>query len=275
MQESLQESVCRKWLKKMFERITPDWPAPPNVHSLFAPGINLATQVSDDPHRIGYNRNLVGRDMPGEPVWLRQIHSNQVIMVNGEPVPASTTADASYSETIGRVLVIMVADCLPILLCSTDGQAIAAIHAGWRGLATGIIGRCLDMARHQQPPGWQREWLAWLGPAIGPCHYEVGADVRDQFDCGLTPGATQGKWQLDLYEVAIRQLQAAGVDQIYGGGFCTYCDMRSDMLCKMGGETGDKQPGAGSGDRAKFFSFRRDGETGRMGAFIWRSATLP
>ncbi len=239
----------------MSDWIHPEWQAPAGVVSL------CSTRGSDGRANslnfaLPENRRKLREGMPGAPVWLHQVHSNRVIRVDTDTLPETREADACYCDIRQRVVAILVADCLPILLCSKEGKAIAAIHAGWRGLASGIIGRTLQLAR----PG---EWSAWLGPAIGPCHYEVSDDVQNQFpqSHGFTPAAKPGKWYMDLYAIAAQQLQTAGVHDIHGGSYCTFCDQRCD-------QDGD-QDGNQDGDQKRFFSHRRDGETGRMAAFIW------
>ena len=240
------------------ESIAPDWPAPPGVRAVFtvrtggvsAPPfgtLNLASHVGDAPEAVAENRaRLQARlQLPSEPFWLEQVHGCRVADLDREPgVPP--VADAAITHRPGRVCVVQVADCLPVLVCASDGSAIGAAHAGWRGLAGGVLEATVRALR--VPP---RELLAWLGPAIGQACFEVGADVHRALTCG-DPGAgsallenARGRWQCDLYGLARRRLAALGVNQVYGGGWCTYSDPR------------------------RFFSYRRDGRCGRMAALIW------
>ena len=161
---------------------------------------------------------------------------------------ARAAADASITRTPGVVAVVQVADCLPVLLAARDGSLVAAAHAGWRGLAAGILEA--TVARTAVPPA---QLLAWLGPAIGAAHFEVGGEVRDAFlahdaraSAAFAPNA-RGRWQCDLYLLARQRLADAGLTAVYGGTWCTYAD------------------------RGRFFSFRRDGVCGRMAALIWRA----
>jgi hypothetical protein len=203
--------------------------------------LNLALHVGDQPARVALNRQQLQRDagLPATPAWLTQVHGTQ-IHVPGSAQESSLEADAAFSQAPGQVLAIMIADCLPILLCSRDGQKIAALHAGWRGLALGIIEKVV--ARFDGD-----DVLAWLGPAIGPCHYEVDTQVRSQFNdnIGFCAGRDAQHWMLDLYAIARQQLQQAGVSMVSGGGECTFCDQ-------------------------DYYSYRRDGVTGRIATLIWR-----
>jgi len=238
--------------------IVPEWPAPTRVRALqttraggFSQGkyasLNLADHVGDEPAHVLENRRLVGRLMPGEPLWLRQVHGVAVAEA-GRDV-AGIEADAALARHPGLVCVVMTADCLPILLCNREGTQVAAIHAGWRSLCAGVIERCLDV---MALPG--ETLLAWLGPAIGIRAFEVGDEVRQAFVAAdaqaerafLSDG--RGKWRADLYALARQRLTRRGVHAVYGGGGCTF------------------------EDEARFFSFRRDGDTGRMGSFIWLDA---
>lgn len=232
------------------------WPPVAGVHAVVttrlgghsqAPygGFNLATHVNDQPAAVLANRRRLGQlaNLPGAPVWLQQVHGVNVLDATLNALPEQA-ADAAYTRQAGIVLPILVADCLPVLLCSHDGREIAALHAGWRGLASGIIDRVLDRFA-------SRQLHAFLGPAIGPCHYEVDTPVREAFGelgCapgGFLPGRDSEHWMLDLRAVARHRLQSLGVEDIAGSDICTVCDTR-------------------------FYSFRRDGETGRFAALIWR-----
>jgi hypothetical protein len=239
------------------ELILPDWPAPPRVRAAsttrlggVSPGpyeaLNLADHVGDDPAHVARNRALL-RDrlaLPAEPLWLEQVHGRDCVDA-GTAAPGCA-ADAAVARAPGRVCAVMTADCLPVLLCNRGGEAVAAAHAGWRGLATGVIEQAV-VALDADP----EEILAWLGPAIGPAAFEVGGEVRDTF-VAEDPGAAAdfrahgpGKWLADLFGLARRRLARMGVTRVYGGGLCTYSD------------------------RARFYSFRRDGATGRMASLIW------
>lgn len=240
------------------ELIEPDWPAPPGVRAAFtlrtsgvsAPpfdAFNCAAHVGDAPQAVERNRAALRArlGLAAEPAWLEQVHGSHVAMLCGAPLEP---ADAAVTDERGRVCVVQVADCLPVLFAARDGSAVGAAHAGWRGLAGGVLEstvRALGIA--------PQALLAWLGPAIGPQHFEVGEEVRAAF-VRTDPGAAaafaanaRGRWQCDLYALARRRLSALGVTGVYGGGWCTYADA------------------------AKFFSYRRDGRCGRMAALIWRS----
>ncbi len=240
--------------------IEPEWDAPPAVHAAFtlrtggvsAPpfdSFNCAAHVGDEPQAVARNRALLRERLalPAEPAWLEQVHDRHAVELGEAGAPIGP-ADAAVTRAAGRVCVVQVADCLPVLLASRDGAAVGAAHAGWRGLAAGVLEsavRALGAA--------PAELLAWLGPAIGPGHFEVGEEVRAAF-IGGDPGAAaaftanaRGRWQCDLYALARRRLAALGVRRVSGGHWCTYADS------------------------AKFFSYRRDGRCGRMAALIWRT----
>jgi hypothetical protein len=234
--------------------ITPNWPAPANVHALQSTrqggcslppydSLNLGTHVGDDAMRVERNRNLLNDVLPSEPVWLEQVHGTEVVLA--EAAGCRTVADACISSRKNAVCVVMTADCLPVLLCDMDGTVVGAAHAGWRGLANGVLEatvKAMDVAPDRL--------MAWLGPAIGPTAFEVGAEVREVFiqhdhaaATAFTP--TAEKYLADIYQLARQRLQALGITQISGGEFCTYAE------------------------RERFFSYRRDGVTGRMASFIW------
>lgn len=236
--------------------IVPDWPAPANVKALqttrnggasVAPydSLNLGDHVGDVPMTVMRNRMLLAPLLPSEPVWLRQVHGTTVTDTDIAGC-GSPEADACISRHRGAVCVVMTADCLPLLLCDEQGSVVAAVHAGWRGLCDGVIEQAVQAM--QVAP---QSLLAWLGPAIGPNAFEVGDDVRDAFiarqaeaEAAFTVHAP-GKWLADLYQLARQRLNSLGVARIHGGGLCTYTE------------------------RERFFSYRRDGATGRMGTFIW------
>jgi YfiH family protein len=208
--------------------------------------MNLGAHVGDDPARIAENRRrfVAACGLGMEPDWLNQVHGIGVRIAGGS---APLEADAAIGREPGATVAVLTADCLPILLCAEGGDEIAAIHAGWRGLAAGVI--TATISRMKASP---KHLLAWLGPAISQPAFEVGSEVRAAF-VGIDRQAEscfreneRGRWQADLYALAGRQLGAAGVRAVYGGGLCTFAD------------------------RQHFFSFRRDGQCGRMATFIHR-----
>lgn len=239
--------------------VRPDWPAPGNVRALSTTrrggvsrgpwtSLNLGPNCGDEPANVKENRGRLGRLLPAEPLWMEQVHGARVLE-SGHGGSAPERADARVTSTPGEVLAIMTADCLPVLLCDENGARIGAAHAGWRGLAAGVIEATVE--RMEAAP---ERLLAWLGPAISGAVYEVGDEVREAFaaaqgharrsvDESFTPHG--GRWLLDVTGAARSILQALGVRRVYGGGFCTY-----------------REP-----DR--FFSHRRDGVTGRMASLIW------
>ncbi len=234
------------------------WPAPDHVHAAFTgrgggvsggefSSLNLADHVGDSATAVLENRARLRRvlDLPGEPAWLRQVHGTAVTVV-GEDAPLESDASVSFERN--RVLAILTADCLPVLLTDRPGTVIAAAHAGWRGLAAGVI-EAVVLRMRRDPAGL----LAWLGPAIGPAAFEVGGEVREAL-LDADPGAeaafqpnARGRWQADLFQLARRRLAALGVATVCGGGVCTHADA------------------------ARFFSHRRDGRTGRIASLIWMS----
>lgn len=236
------------------ELIVPDWPAPSNVKALqttrkggFSRSpfdtFNLGAHVGDDPITVERNRQLLGDQLPSEPVWLEQVHG--VDVVQADSAGCVSRADASVTQRKNTVCVVMTADCLPILLCDRAGTAVGALHAGWRGLAGGVIETAVKaMATEPQ------NLLAWLGPAIGPQAFEVGDDVRQVFlshdpDSAIAFVEREAKYLADIYQLARQRLAALGVKHVYGGGYCTYDDAE------------------------RFYSYRRDGRTGRMATMIW------
>ena len=243
-------SMNKHWL-------TPDWNAPANIHAatLLRTGgistgvyssLNLATHVGDDLDCVRENRHRM-KDwlaLPAEPVWLEQTHSN--IVIDAGQSTQLQQADASYTELAGVVCVVMTADCLPLLICSTDGKKIAAIHAGWKGLLAGIISNTLAALK-------TNDVLVWLGPAIGARCFEVGVEVREAFVAKFAPFAagfvqtSDNKYLADIYQLARIELAARDVHAVYGGEYCTFTE------------------------QARFYSYRRDAQTGRMATLIWRT----
>lgn len=236
--------------------LVPDWPAPANIHAAttlrsggFSKGcydsFNLAAHVGDDPDLVQQNRERLCTvlQLPAEPHWLSQVHSN--IAVEAKPGIQSPKADASFTDQPSTVCAVLTADCLPVLVCSRDGQRIAAIHAGWRGLLAGVIANTLRMLKTS-------DVLIWLGPAIGSLAFEVGAEVKDAFinksaaNSVAFQAKNTDKWLADIYQLAHIELASLGINNVYGGDFCTVTDQE------------------------KYYSYRRDGQTGRMATLIWR-----
>lgn len=245
--------------------LLPQWPAPANVKAIITTrqggssigpyaSFNLASHVGDNPDHVALNRHKLIADwkLRESPAWLEQVHSAVVVNLD-DGYSEIPIADAAVTTCPERPCVVLTADCLPILLCDIEGQVVGAAHAGWRGLAGGIVRNTVAaMAR----PGTQL--LAYLGPAIGPAAFEVGEEVRDSFmaqamgaDHARTmphcfkPGAGEGKLLADLYGLARLELNQLGVTAVYGGDYCTFAD----------------------GDR--FYSYRRDQVAGRMASVIW------
>jgi YfiH family protein len=239
--------------------IVPDWPAPFNVRAVIttrAGGVstgpyasfNLGYSCGDDPRAVAANRERLAASLPSEPRWLKQVHGARV--VDAESVSDTPDADASTAREPGTVCAIMIADCLPVLFTDTSGSVVAAAHAGWRGLADGVIDNTVAaMTARGAQPG---DLLAYIGPGIGPDAFEVGDDVYQAYtarDAGAAAAFKRhapGKWVADLPLLARRALARCGVTRVYGGDLCTYSDPQ------------------------RFYSYRRDRVTGRMGALIWR-----
>lgn len=245
--------------------IIPDWPdLPANVRALstsrrggvsLAPfddgsgtgGLNLGAHAADCVQHVRENRNLLRTLLPAEPAWLTQVHGTAIVDAAG--LSGAPEADASVTTAGGTVCAIMTADCLPVLFCDQNGWVVAAAHAGWRGLAAGILEKTVARMR----AAGAGEITTWLGPAIGPEYFEVGEDVRQAFvaqDAGTSAAfqpilAHKGKYLADIYALARTRLRHAGVHRISGGGLCTVSDSR------------------------RFFSYRRDKVTGRMASLIW------
>lgn len=248
------------------DTLTPEWPGlPENVGALLtlrsggislAPyddgvtggnGFNIATHVGDDPEHVRQNRAQLRSLLPAEPAWLTQTHSTMV--VDAETATNAPEADASLTTERGVVCVAMTADCLPVLFCDARGTMVAAAHAGWRGLADGVLQATVNAMRNKGA----NDILAWFGPTIGAQAFEVGGDVRQAFaDGGLSPAGgfvpidgAPGKYLGDMVLLARAALAGVGVTKIAGGGHCTVTDWRH------------------------FYSFRRDEITGRMASLIW------
>ena len=239
------------------ELILPDWPAPANVRAAVTTRVggvshspydsfNLATHVGDDSTAVRENRARLrtALALPAEPLWLKQVHG--VAVVDAAQDGTEPEADGAFVTQPGAVCAVLTADCLPVLLCNRAGTKVAALHAGWRGLAGGVIEAGVEAL---SVPG--SELLAWFGPAIGPEAFEVGPEVRMAFiqhDAQAAQAfrmARAGKYLADIYLLARLRLQRLGVAAVYGGGLCTVAE------------------------RARFFSYRRGGATGRMASLIW------
>lgn len=237
------------------EYLAPAWPAPPKVRALATlraggasrppyDGFNLGDHVGDDPAAVAANRAELRAVLPGAPLWLRQVHGARVVDAgSADGVPE---ADGSVARRAGTVCAVMTADCLPLLLCDRAGTVVGAAHAGWRGLAGGVV-EATVRAMAVAP----EDLLVWLGPAIGPHAFEVGGEVRETF-MRLAPEAASAfldlggnKWLADIYLLARQHLARAGVTEVHGGEYCTYTDA------------------------ARFYSYRRDGVTGRMASLVW------
>jgi YfiH family protein len=247
--------------------IRPDWPAPGNVVALTTTRDssgdvghskppydtwNLGCHVGDEPAVVDDNRESLMALLPQgtSPCWLQQVHGTRAVEAGSSRLFAE--ADAAWSRSEESACVVLTADCLPVLFCSQAGDVVAAAHAGWRGLAAGILERTVEAMGCD--PG---RLMAWMGPAIGPQAFEVGPEVRDQFleatnvelceragGCFRPSERRSGHFYADLYELARIRLENCGLHQIYGGGFCTYADAQ------------------------RFYSYRRDGKTGRMASLI-------
>jgi len=250
--------------------IHPDWPAPETVQALTTTrqggtsnrpwnSLNLADHVGDDPLTVQENRRYLRRvlSLPSEPVWLRQVHGEEVVETachikgpgrenSSSPLIEPPQADASVSREPGRVSAVLTADCLPALFCDRSGSCVAAAHAGWRGLAAGVLERTVQVMGVAP-----EELLVWLGPAIGPQVFEVGDEVHAAFTEQHAQAGDafaprpQGRWLADLYHLARIRLLSVGVSAVYGGDRCTFTEADH------------------------FYSYRRDGVTGRMATLIW------
>lgn len=245
--------------------IRPDWPVPEGVHALITTraggvssgpwgvpphgkgGMNLGFLSGDAPESVRENRVRLRSLLPSEPRWLKQVHGATV--VRADDVEQPVEADASFTTTPGIVTVVMVADCMPVLLADAGGRAVGVAHAGWRGLAAGVIQATARAIRAAIGDG-DAELIAYLGPAIGPLHFEVGPEVLDAMKQTLPRAAgafrPRGtKFLADLFALGRQALGEAGVTRIHGGSDCTYSDPR------------------------RFYSYRRDGMTGRHAALVW------
>ncbi len=239
-----------------------DWPAPDHINactSLRHPGNsqppyaswNLATHVQDSNVHVAENRALLRQRLalPAEPLWLQQVHGTYIATLDQQTSVQDAKADGSYTRAHGQVCAVLTADCLPALICDRAGTEVAAVHAGWRGLAAGVLESALQCF---QAPA--QELMVWLGPAIGAQAFEVGAEVLQAFT-QHDPSASQAfvasadnKFLADIYQLARQRLQRAGVEAVYGGDYCTYSEP------------------------SRFYSYRREHNTGRMASLIWIDA---
>jgi YfiH family protein len=234
--------------------ITPDWPAPTHIKALTTTrqggfskppfdSFNLGDHVNDDVGQVLKNRQLLNQSLPNTPVWLSQTHTNKVVELNNH-TKINESFDGSFTTQTNVVCTVITADCLPILLTDTQGSFVAAVHAGWRGLADGIIENTLDNIKTKTKTS---EVVAWLGPAIGPECFEVGDDMKSQFtvdeqDAFKVHG---DKWLCDIYALAVKRLNKLDVNKIFGAEHCTY---KENEL---------------------FYSYRCDAVCGRMASCIW------
>ena len=235
--------------------IIPEWPAPSNIRAVSTKraggvssgiyeSLNLGAHVGDQTEHVLENRARVrsNLNLPSEPIWLDQVHGNRAIQAQNGPIQQ---ADASLTREHGVICCVMTADCLPILVCSKDGASVSAIHAGWRGILNGVTQNAVKEMD-------STALIAWLGPAIGPDVFEVGHDVYASFthqSKDFMPAFRQksdDRWLANIYMLGRIVLNRSGIEQIYGGQWCTFTQ------------------------KSDFFSFRRDHQTGRMATLIWR-----
>jgi polyphenol oxidase len=245
----------------MKDWILPDWPSPKNIKAIFTTrkggvskningvyaSFNLAAHVNDNPDAVLQNRIRLRQLLPNDPCWLTQVHGSHPFWVDSQC--KELEGDAAMSRQSGVVCAVLVADCLPVFLCDTAGSVVAIAHAGWRGLVGGIIENTInEMRKFSQSD----QIIAWLGPAIGPDYFVVGDEVRQVFveydhqaESAFMRGKTEGKWHANLFDLARHRLADNGVSQVYGGDICTFSDA------------------------TRFYSYRRDGVTGRMAGLLW------
>lgn len=254
-------TTMKSWTMNSQSGFAADWPAPGNVRTLLTTrlggvsrgaysSMNLGQHVGDDPLAVAANRqqltDMLAACSAGSPVWLNQVHGTRVVDAAALVGNRAPEADASFARAAGVVCAVMTADCLPVLFCDASGTVVAAAHAGWRGLLAGVLEEAVAA---MGVPG--EDVIAYLGPAIGPQAFEVGDEVRsafvevDEHAAQAFKTSVAGKWLADIYWLARQRLQRKGVTRVYGGSHCTYREA----------------------DR--FFSYRRDGQTGRMASLIW------
>ena len=243
--------------------LIPEWPAPPQVKTAVTTrnggcsqgpyqSLNLGDHVGDDPKCVITNRALLGKFLPNEPIWLKQVHGVNVSTPNVQLLEA----DAIVTNKPNEVLAVMTADCLPVLFTSECGDVIGAAHAGWRGLCNGVLENTVREMQVLSGASSAKNMLAWMGPAIGPTAFEVGSDVLEAYQNVkiLFPDQSfiaipnkPGKYLANLYLLARSRLESIGLNQVYGGDYCTV------------------------NQEEQFFSYRRDGVTGRFASLIWIS----
>jgi len=251
-------------MESRIETVRPQWPQLPHIETFTTTraggvsqipydSLNFGLHVGDDSSAVTANRERLCHDfeIPQEPAWLRQTHG--ISVRDNFDIPANQSFDAAWTNLPGQVLVVLTADCLPVAMVNRAGTEIALAHAGWRGLADGVLRT--TVARFSTPPS---DVQVWLGPAIGPTHFEVGDEVRLHFQAAMSnvditrafrPGKVSGKWFADLYLLARLTLKELGVQEVSGGDYCTYADQK------------------------RFFSYRRDGlRSGRMATLAWIKA---
>ena len=245
--------------------IVPDWPAPPGVRALCTTraggvssgpyaSLNLGEHVGDVPADVAANRRRLAQAIGARPVFLAQVHGTNLAVLDDATVDG-VTADAACTFHSGIACTVMVADCLPVLLTDAQGRRVAAAHAGWRGLAGGVLARAVQSFDDDQ--GRHDELMAWLGPCIGPEAFEVGHEVKDAFEAQdgeagryFKPGRARGKWLADLAGLARRRLEVLGVRQVHGND-------SSRAWCTVS-------------NPSRFFSYRRERLSGRFAALVWR-----
>lgn len=243
--------------------IEPAWPSPPGVRAVFTQrhggcsvppfaSLNLAEHVGDSPESVRENRRRLAQDLglPASPFWLEQVHGRELVELTADSRHTRPAADGSWTRTYDQICAVMVADCLPVLLATRCGSAVAAIHAGWRGLLVGVLDEAvMQLAQTGFEP---TEVLAWLGPCIGPGAFEIGPEVRAAYlkcareDEDAFVAGAHDRWYADLHALATARLGRLGIDAVYSSEHCTFSEPD------------------------KWFSFRRDAQTGRMAALIWR-----
>lgn len=246
-----------RWSIKFPPVIRAQWPAPKSIKTLISTRtggvskapfaeLNLGSHVGDQQQSVDKNRELLASLLPNEPRWLSQVHGVDVADTRSLSGDLTPIADGTYSDLLNEVCCVMTADCLPVLMCNAQGTQVAAVHAGWRGLLGGILEVAVSKFDKEDA------LLVYLGPAIGPGAFEVGPEVRDGFiseniecEVAFKPSSNEGKWLADIYQLAKIRLKLTGVNDIFGGDYCTYSDQE------------------------RFFSYRRDGQTGRMASCIW------
>lgn len=245
--------------------LVPGWPAPPGIRALCTTraggvstgpyaSLNLGEHVGDLPASVAANRERLARAIGARPVFLRQVHGTDVAVLDAATAD-DTEADAACTAHAGLACTVMVADCLPVLLTDAQGRRVAAAHAGWRGLASGVLSRAVQS--FEDGEGRRGELMAWLGPCIGPDAFEVGDEVKAQFEAAegeadrcFKPAGTPGKWLADLPALARLRLQTLGVRQIHGNdGSKAWCTVSNP---------------------SRFFSYRRERTSGRLAALVWR-----